>query len=75
MGHGGKQVCPDLGILASTDPVAVDQAAADLVNKAHGSDLFEEMWPGKSYTAQFAHGEAIGLGSRSYDLVEVPPGR
>jgi uncharacterized Fe-S center protein len=71
MGHGGKTICPDLGILASTDAVAIDQAAADLMNKAHGKDLFEEMWPGKCYTAQLAHGEAIGLGSRSYELVEV----
>ncbi len=75
MGHSGKRVCPDLGILASTDPVAIDQAAADLVNEAHGGDLFEEMWPGKHYTAQFAHGEEIGLGSREYDLVEVDGGR
>jgi uncharacterized Fe-S center protein len=71
MGHAGKRVCPDLGILASTDIVAIDQAAADLVNEAHGSDLFEEMWEGRCYTAQLAHGEAIGLGSRSYDLVVV----
>ena len=71
MGHGGKQVCPDLGILASTDVVAIDQAAADLTNKAHGGDLFEEMWPGKCYTAQLAYGESIGLGSRSYELVLV----
>lgn len=71
MGHDSDPVCPDLGILASTDPVAIDQAAADLVNKAHGGDLFEEMWPGRCYEAQLAHGEEIGLGSREYELVEV----
>jgi len=71
MGTKGKAVCPDLGLLASTDAVAIDQAAVDLVNKAHGRDLFEEMWPGKQYTAQFVHGEEIGLGSRQYELVTV----
>jgi uncharacterized Fe-S center protein len=64
-------VCPDLGILASRDIVAVDQAAADLCNKAHGGDLFEELRPGKCYTSQFAHGERIGLGSRDYELIAV----
>jgi uncharacterized Fe-S center protein len=32
MGTKGKAVCRDLGILASSDPVAVDQAGVDLVN-------------------------------------------
>ena len=68
MGTKGERVCPDLGVLASADPVAIDQAAVDLVNGAAGRDLMEELWPGAHYTAQFAHGEAIGLGSRQYDL-------
>ncbi len=71
MGTKGKSVCRDLGILASKDAVAIDQAAADLVNRAAGRDLFEEMWPDKHYTVQFSHGEEIGLGSRAYDLVTV----
>jgi hypothetical protein len=71
MGSKGKAVCRDLGILASSDAVAVDQAAADLVNEASGRDLFEEMWPGNHYTAQLAHAEKIGLGSRRYDLVTI----
>jgi len=64
-------ICDDLGILASTDPVAVDQAAIDLVNQAHGGDLFEDVWPGRQYEAQLSHGEAIGLGSRTYELITV----
>jgi len=71
MSDGDEYVCPDLGVLAATDPVAIDQAAVDLVNESHGGDLFEEMWPGRCYTAQLAHGEAIGLGSRQYELVAV----
>jgi uncharacterized Fe-S center protein len=71
MGTGGEKVCADLGVLASTDPVAIDQAAVDLVNGAAGKDLMEELWPGARYTAQFEHGEAIGLGSRRYELERV----
>lgn len=68
MGTRGKAVCPDLGILASTDPVAVDQAAVDLVNAACGRDLFEELWPGNRYVVQLDYGQQIGLGSRQYEL-------
>ena len=35
-GHSDAPIVPDIGILASTDPVALDQACADLVNQAHG---------------------------------------
>ncbi|MHC4480794.1 MAG: DUF362 domain-containing protein, partial [Planctomycetota bacterium] len=70
-GSRGPSVCGDLGVLASEDIVAIDQAAVDLVNRAHGADLFEELWPGKHYGAQLSHGEQIGLGTRRYDLVEV----
>jgi len=71
MGTKGESEAPDLGILASRDCVAIDQAAVDLVNEAHGSDLFEELWPGKHYTCQLSHGQKIGLGSRDYELVLI----
>ncbi len=71
MGEKGESVCADLGILASRDIVAIDQAAVDLVNEAHGGDLFEEMWPRKHYGAQLSYAEEIGLGSRKYDLIDV----
>jgi uncharacterized Fe-S center protein len=49
----------------------VDEAAVDLVNEAHGGDLFEEAWPGKHYTVQLSYGEEIGLGTRDYELVTL----
>ena len=70
-GAGGEVVGPDLGVLASRDPVAIDQAAVDLLTRAHGSDLLEELWPGLPYKAQLAHGEEIGLGSRDYELETI----
>ncbi len=71
MGKGTSVVGPDLGVLASRDPVAIDRAAADLVNERHGGDLFEETWPGKHWEAQLVHGEHIGLGSQDYGLIRV----
>jgi uncharacterized Fe-S center protein len=71
MGGEGDPICPDVGVLASTDPVAIDQATVDLAAQAQGADPFEETWPGKHYTAQLAHGEEIGLGSRDYELVSL----
>ncbi len=65
------RLAPDVGVLASHDPVAIDRAAVDLANEAAGKDVFEEAWADRDYQAQFAHGEAIGLGSEEYELEEI----
>jgi uncharacterized Fe-S center protein len=64
MGHRMKPVVPDIGVLASTDPVAIDQASLDLVQKAGGRKRF-----GGRYQLEYA--ERIGLGTREYELVEM----
>jgi len=56
---------PDIGILASSDPIAIDQASYDMVLKAYPD--FEKKY-GES---QLKHGEEIGLGSRDYELINV----
>ena len=61
----------DIGILASYDPVALDQACVDLVYAApDGESLIERMESRNAYLT-LEHGEAIGLGSRTYDLVSI----
>ena len=61
----------DIGILASTDPVALDRACLDLVNQAVGSqDAFLDINK-VSGNHQLAHGERIGLGTQSYTLVNL----
>jgi uncharacterized Fe-S center protein len=83
-GHTDAPIVPDLGILASTDPVAIDQAAADLVNGARGfegtalasghepgGDKFRGVYPEVDWTVQLECAERLGLGRRDYDLVEV----
>jgi len=62
---------PDIGIVASDDIVAVDQAVADIAKKELGKDLFRTFQPQADYTSQLTYGEAVGLGSREYELIEV----
>jgi hypothetical protein len=70
-GSKDKAVCDDLGILASDDPVAVDQATIDLLRDAAGADVFHGLRPQIDHEIQLRHGEAIGLGSRKYEVVTV----
>ncbi|HZW38252.1 MAG TPA: DUF362 domain-containing protein [Ignavibacteriaceae bacterium] len=59
----------DIGILASLDPVALDQACVDWVYKVHdGHDLIKRMEE-KNGIHTLEHGEKLGLGSRSYNLI------
>ena len=61
----------DIGILGSLDPVALDQACVDLVYKApDGSSLIKRM-ESRHGIHTVEHAEAIGLGSRAYDLVSI----
>lgn len=74
----------DVGILASTDPVAIDQAALDLINEqaglqgtrlaanfAPGEDKFKGVYPETDHEAQLRHAELLGMGCRRYELVRV----
>lgn len=62
----------DIGILASADPVALDQACVDLVyaSKDDTASLIERM-ESRNAIHVLEHGEEIGLGSRSYRLVNI----
>lgn len=77
-------IVPDIGILASTDPVAIDHASLDLVNSqrglartalegnlAPGEDKFGGIWDYTDAGYQVAYAASIGLGDASYRLIEV----
>ena len=65
-------IVDDIGIVASTDPVAVDKAALDLVENKAGRKLAELLENDKlDPRYQIEHAERIGLGSSSYELIEV----
>ena len=83
-GHADAPIVNDIGICASTDPVAIDQACADLVNAARGNegsalrtghepggDKFRGVSPDIPWEVQLEHGEKVGLGSRKYELVRI----
>ncbi|MDR1784535.1 MAG: DUF362 domain-containing protein [Endomicrobium sp.] len=60
----------DVGIIAGVDPVAVDQASYDVVNKAFGKNFFKNIYPEIDPTIQLNYAEKLGLGSRNYVLIE-----
>lgn len=75
-GHPAEPKLKDMGILASTDPVALDQACLDLVfnhKAAPGDDekpLIQRInRQHGTYITEYA--EKIGLGSKKYELINI----
>ena len=66
-----KPLLKDIGITASLDPVSIDQASVDLVNKTAGRDLFREVYPNIDWSDQLQYAEKLGLGERKYELIEL----
>jgi len=77
-------IIPDLGILASFDPVALDLASVDLVNKSqvnpasaignlkgNNNDLFNLVFPNIDWRIGIDYAEKIGLGTKDYEIVYV----
>jgi uncharacterized Fe-S center protein len=70
-GSARKPFIGDVGIVASTDILAIDLASADLVDKAYGkSDAFLHISE-VSGRYMFEYGKEIGLGNLDYQLIEV----
>lgn len=83
-GFSEKPIFGDIGVLVSTDPVAVDQASADLLNHAEplrgsaadrpeiaaADDKLLALF-GIEWWRQLEHAEALGAGSRQYRLKEL----
>lgn len=82
--HSDASIVPDIGILASLDPVAIDQAGVDLVNASYGlkgtalkrnfavgEDKFKAIHPNVNWEIQLSYAEKIGLGNRRYELIAV----
>jgi len=67
-----SKIVDDIGIAASTDPVAVDKATLDLVETRAGKKLAQLLGNDKLQPLyQIEHAERIGLGSTDYELIEV----
>lgn len=83
-GFSDTPIVNDIGILASEDPVAIDQAAVDLVNNEQGNqssklsanwgrgeDKFRALYPQVDWSIQLSYAEEIGLGTREYELIKI----
>ena len=83
-GFNDAPIVPDIGIVASTDPVAIDQASVDLVNNEiglknsglksgyqKGEDKFKGVYNYVDWEVQLDYAQSIGLGSRDYKLVTI----
>ena len=61
----------DIGILASYDPVALDQACVDLVYGAEDGQFLIDRIESRNGLHTLEQAEKIGLGSREYELVNI----
>lgn len=62
---------PDIGVLASLDPVAVDQAAVDFTFGTAPSNAVREKWEQAHNVRVLQYAEERGLGKRNYRLIEI----
>ncbi|MBN1166792.1 MAG: DUF362 domain-containing protein [Methanospirillaceae archaeon] len=82
--YSDAPIVPDIGILASYDPVAIDQASLDLINNetgfshtllhshhAPGEDKFAGLWNRTDGRYIIVYGEERGLGTSDYRLIEI----
>ena len=65
----GPTIIPDIGYLIADDPVAIDKASLDLINDVK-ENIFQKV-NGIDPYKQIKYGEEIGLGSSSYQLIEL----
>jgi len=85
-GENDAPITPDVGMFASFDPVALDQACADAVNAQPalpGSLLFDEGYdheshdhfhaahPDTDWRVALEHAEHLGIGTRDYELIKI----
>ena len=85
-GENDLPIIPNVGMLASFDPVALDKACVDLSQKQPmiaGSrlhinagnkkpdDIFSCTHPGTRWQSIFEHAEKMGYGTTKYELIEV----
>lgn len=71
--HAAPVVTPDIGILASTDILAIDQASVDLVYALAEKDKHDlvERIESRKGLRQLSAMEELGMGSRVYELIDL----
>jgi uncharacterized Fe-S center protein len=82
--HNDAPIISDVGVVASKDPVAIDQASLDLMNQqpglpgtalkanmAPGEDKVRGVYPYSQHEIQLDYGQRMGLGFREYNLIKI----
>lgn len=64
-------IAKDVGIFASSDPIALDKATVDKVLEKEGCDVFKKAHSSTDWHRQLEYSARIGLGSLEYELVEI----
>lgn len=72
-GNAEDPCMADIGVLASNDPLAIDQACVDLIysSKDPGRDHFVERIETRHGLKILDHAAELGLGNRDYELIEL----
>jgi uncharacterized Fe-S center protein len=83
-GENDAAIIPDIGMFASADPVALDQACLDAANaapivntsilserKLEHSDHFIDVHPATDGKTQLSHAKKIALGNTAYELTKI----
>ncbi|MFH2060370.1 MAG: DUF362 domain-containing protein [Pseudomonadota bacterium] len=84
LSYSETPIVNNIGVVASIDPVAIDQASADLVNQAAGiqgtalktnlapgEDKFKGLYPYVDWEYQLDYAQQLGLGTREYNLIKL----
>ncbi len=84
LSYSESPIVNNIGVLASSDPVAIDQASADLVNQQKalpgtvlktnlnpGEDKFKGLYPSVDWEHQLDYAQKIGIGTREYHLIKL----
>ena len=72
-GNAEPPCIKDIGVLASTDPVAIDKACIDLVKNSNdpGIEHFFERVNSRHGTHTIDVAESLGIGSKEYELIDI----
>ncbi|BBB92604.1 MAG TPA: DUF362 domain-containing protein [Methylomusa anaerophila] len=66
-----SKLIPDIGILASSDPVAIDMATLNLTAQTNGRTLAAMSYSHHNAMIQIEHAAKIGMGSMEYELITL----
>ena len=82
--YSDRPIVRDIGILASYDPVAIDKASYDLINKElglidsalesnheEGADKFKGVWRNIDGHMQIDFAQQLNMGTKDYKIVEI----